>query len=256
MPLSFWLEYGLTYVFLAVLIFLRYVLVSGLFYMIFYVLKGDSYKTKRISTRLRKPNQSSKEIKNSFFSSLIFALGATVLIYMWKEGHTKIYIDAQEYGWGYLILSGFIFLLIHETYYYWIHRWMHNPKVYPYVHRMHHDSVTTSPWTSFSFDPAETLIQAVFVPIMVFVMPIHFTVLFILLILMTISATINHLDIEIYPKNFDKHPIGKWLIGATHHGLHHSEFVTNYGLYFTFWDKWMSTESKQYHKRFEEVTYN
>jgi len=77
---------------------------------------------------------------------------------------------------------------------------------------------------------------------------------FLMLIIMTVSATINHLDIEIYPKGFEKHWLGKWLIGATHHSQHHAKFLTNYGLYFTFWDKWMNTESPDFEELFREKT--
>ena len=131
---------------------------------------------------------------------------------------------------------------------------MHRPRIYKYIHQQHHDSIATSTWTSFSFDLLESLLQAIFLPIMIFILPLHYSVVIFLLFFMTLSATINHLDVEIYPKNFNKHPIGKWFIGATHHSLHHSEFITNYGLYFTFWDHWMNTESEAYDRRFEEVT--
>ena len=71
---------------------------------------------------------------------------------------------------------------------------------------------------------------------------------------MSISRVINHLDIEIYPKNFHRHFFGRWLIGATHHSLHHRQFKFNYGLYFTFWDKWKKTESPQFKTLFEQKT--
>jgi sterol desaturase/sphingolipid hydroxylase (fatty acid hydroxylase superfamily) len=59
---------------------------------------------------------------------------------------------------------------------------------------------------------------------------------------MTFSSVINHLDIEIYPKN--SYAIwSKWVIGATHHSLHHKYFKYNFGLYFTFWDRIIRTES-------------
>jgi Delta7-sterol 5-desaturase len=48
--------------------------------------------------------------------------------------------------------------------------------------------------------------------------------------------------------------IGRGLIGATHHSLHHKQFKYNYGLYFTFWDKWKRTESPVYEQLFEEKT--
>ena len=62
---------------------------------------------------------------------------------------------------------------------------------------------------------------------------------------MTVSSVVNHLDIEIYPLWFQKSRFGQQFIGATHHHHHHTEFLTNDGLYFTFWDKIMNTESRK-----------
>jgi Delta7-sterol 5-desaturase len=40
-----------------------------------------------------------------------------------------------------------------------------------------------------------------------------------------------------------------------HHDLHHNgSFNHNYGLYFTWWDKWMGTEHPKYYAKFAEVT--
>jgi len=147
-----------------------------------------------------------------------------------------------------------IALTLHETYYYWLHRWMHHPKVFKIVHKVHHDSNITSPWTAFSFHPIEGVLQAIFLPALLMIVPMHLHVLIFQLTVMTFSSVINHLDIELYPKNFHKHILGKWLIGATHHSLHHKQFKYNYGLYFTFWDKWKKTESPLYEKLFEEKT--
>jgi sterol desaturase/sphingolipid hydroxylase (fatty acid hydroxylase superfamily) len=131
---------------------------------------------------------------------------------------------------------------------------MHHPKVFRVVHKVHHDSNITSPWTAFSFHPYEGIFQAVFLPAVLLFLPLHLYVLIFQLTIMTLSSVINHLDIEIYPVNFYKHPIGKWLIGASHHSLHHKQFKFNYGLYFTFWDKWKGTESPSYVSLFEEKT--
>lgn len=145
-------------------------------------------------------------------------------------------------------------MLLHETFYYWLHRLMHHPKVFTIVHKVHHDSNITSPWTAFSFHPLEGVLQAVFLPALLLLMPVHLYVLILHLTLMTFSSVINHLDIEVYPKNFHKNVFGRWLIGATHHSLHHKQFRYNYGLYFTFWDKWKKTESPVFEKLFEEKT--
>ena len=131
---------------------------------------------------------------------------------------------------------------------------MHKPSVFRIIHKTHHESNTTSAWTAFSFHPIEGLLQAIILPAILVFLPMHLYVLLLQLTLMTFSSVINHLEIETYPANFRKHVIGKWIIGATHHSLHHKQFRYNYGLYFTFWDKAIKTESPKFSRLFEEKT--
>jgi sterol desaturase/sphingolipid hydroxylase (fatty acid hydroxylase superfamily) len=49
-------------------------------------------------------------------------------------------------------------------------------------------------------------------------------------------------------------PFLKYKTASTHHNLHHEKFKGNYGLYFTFWDKWMKTEIAEYESKFDSVT--
>jgi lathosterol oxidase len=244
----------LTIIVVSVFVFFRYVLVAGSFHLFFYVFAKNRFAHRKINFRLRQPGQSWKEVKWSALTSLAFGVTGTLMLFAWQKGYTKIYNNITDYGYLYLLGSLFIALLLHETYYYWLHRWMHYPKIYRIVHKVHHDSIVTSPWTSFSFHPLESVLQAILVPVLVFILPLHYSVVILMLTLMTVSATINHLDIEIYPKGTAVNWFGKWFIGATHHSLHHTEFRTNYGLYFTFWDKWMRTESAKFQEKFREKT--
>jgi sterol desaturase/sphingolipid hydroxylase (fatty acid hydroxylase superfamily) len=41
-----------------------------------------------------------------------------------------------------------------------------------------------------------------------------------------------------------------WLTTVTHHDLHHAHAGTNFGLYFTFWDRIMGTEDPNYERAF------
>ncbi|MDB5704262.1 MAG: sterol desaturase, partial [Sphingomonas bacterium] len=52
---------------------------------------------------------------------------------------------------------------------------------------------------------------------------------------------------------FTRSPLTGWLTTTTHHDLHHSEGRHNFGLYFTWWDRWMGTEHPKYHARFENI---
>lgn len=232
----------------------RYFLIAGLFYTVFYMWFSKKWNQRKINSRDYKPGQFKREVKWSMATSFLFSIAGAITVILWQKGYTKVYTDATLYSWWYLPLSLAIFMLLHETYYYWLHRWMHHPKIFKIVHKVHHDSNITSPFTAFSFHPLEGLLQAIFLPVMLMIFPMHYYVIIIQLTIMTLTSVINHLDIEIYPKKFNKNVIGKWLIGATHHSLHHKQFKYNYGLYFTFWDKIKKTESPAYDDLFKITT--
>lgn len=233
----------------------RYVLIAGLFHVFFYKIGLTKWRHRRLGKKKVSNRQYFKEIRWSAITAFIFAVFGAATVVFWQKGYTTVYTEANEYGYWYLPVSLLISMFIHETYYYWLHRWMHKPKVFKIMHKVHHDSNTTSPWTAFSFHPIEGIFQAVILPVTLLVLPMHPYVLLLQLTIMTFSSVVNHLEIEVYPKGFSNHFIGKWLIGATHHSLHHKEFKHNYGLYFTIWDKWKRTESPTYQKLFAEKTH-
>jgi Delta7-sterol 5-desaturase len=232
----------------------RYLLIAGLFHAVFYIWFPRKWKQRKINARDYKPGQFKNEVRWSAITAVIFAFSGSFTALLWQKGYTKVYMDLGERSFWWLPLSLTIAMLTHETYYYWLHRWMHQPKIFRIVHKVHHESNITSPWTAFSFHPLEGLLQAIFLPMLLLVLPMHLYVILLQLTIMTFSSVINHLDFEIYPKGFQRNVLGRWLIGASHHSLHHKQFRYNYGLYFTFWDKWKKTESPLYSKLFEEKT--
>jgi lathosterol oxidase len=232
----------------------RYFLIAGLFHIWFNKLKKDKWTKRSLSKKTIDKKQFYTEVKWSLLTSVIFAVAGSLTACLWQKGYTRLYINCNEYPLWYLPVSLLISMLVHETYYYWLHRWMHRPKVFRLLHKVHHDSNTTSAWTAFSFHPLEGLLQAVILPLTVIILPMNVYVLLFQLTIMTFSSVINHLEIETYPANFYRHFLGKWIIGATHHSLHHKQFKYNFGLYFTFWDKWKNTESHKFASLFEEKT--
>ena len=239
-------------IFLAV--FFRYIFISGAYHYLFFRFLKKQFHTRLINDVSLNGQQAKVEIYRSFLTSIIFAVSGIALLYLMYNGFSEIYYEWSSYPFWYHPLSIFLALFIHETYYYWLHRWMHRPKIYRFIHKWHHDSIKTSSLTSFSFHPIESILQALVVPAMILFLPLHIYTLFFLLFIMTMSGTINHASVEIFPKGFEKNWLGKWLIGATHHDMHHKQFRFNFGLYFTFWDKWMGTESPKYEETFRKYT--
>jgi sterol desaturase/sphingolipid hydroxylase (fatty acid hydroxylase superfamily) len=249
-------DFLLVTVLLFALIIGRYLLIAGFFHVWCYIWRKEQFAKRKLGNKPYTKAQYRREFTYSMITAGIFAVTGALTVLLWQKGYTKVYEDPMAYGWWYLPVSLGIYLLAHETYYYWLHRWMHIPGIFKIVHKVHHQSTITSAWTAFSFHPLEGLLQAFFLPVMILFVPVHYGVLLFQLVIMTFSSVINHLDIELYPAKFHRHPVGKWLIGATHHSLHHKQFKFNYGLYFTFWDKWKGTESPEFEKRFESVTEN
>lgn len=232
----------------------RYVLVSGLFYAVFYIWYPARWKQRKLGNRAYTNQQLRREIAWSTVTALTFSLTGTLILLLWQKGYTRIYTDIHAHSLWWLPLSLCISMMIDESYYYWVHRWLHQPAIFRKIHKVHHQSNTTSPWTAFAFHPLEGLMLSVVLPITLMIVPMHPAVILVQLAIMTFTSVINHLDIEIYPRHFNHHVVGRWLIGATHHSLHHKQFRYNFGLYFTFWDKWQKTESPLFDATFESAT--
>jgi sterol desaturase/sphingolipid hydroxylase (fatty acid hydroxylase superfamily) len=233
----------ITMLILYVIITGRYLLVSGIFYIIFYKWYRAKWAYRKLGKKEYTSKQFRREIMWSCISAVCFSFTGTMLLLLWQKGMTSIYTDINEYPLWWMPASLIISLLIDETYYYWVHRWMHHPAIFRHIHKVHHQSTISSPWTSFAFHPIEGMLLSLpFVCTLIFI-PMHVSVIFLQLAIMTVSSIINHLDIEIYSEAMRKNKIGKLLIGASHHALHHKQFKYNFGLYFTFWDKLKNTES-------------
>ncbi len=250
---TYWGNFVYLFIVFGAITFLRYLFLSKLYIISVYD-KVKAINLNRILSDLSSSEQRNKEIMWSGISSILFGIIGVIMIIVWQMGYTQLYTDIHQYPLWYIPLSILGSLFIHETYYYWLHRWLHLPSVYRLIHKTHHDSISTSVWTSFSFHPIESLLQAIIIPVIVLLIPLHIFVLIFLLVLMTLSAIINHAGVEIFPSGANHHWFWRHLIGATHHDQHHRKFVYNYGLYFTFWDKIMKTETEDYDEYFNQKT--
>lgn len=235
---SFWNHPGLVIAFilsLMTVIFLRYFVAS-----VIYKTLLERFKNTTRNSFKERSNQIKRELRWSILSSLVFALLCAISLLAYHYDLTAIYVDIETYSWTYFFASPLIVLFLYETYYYWLHRWMHHPRIFKVVHKVHHDSILPTVFTAFSFHPLEALLQFIFFPIMIIFIPLHPIMLGVIFTILTISAMINHSGAEIYGTRF----LPKHVIGSTHHDLHHRMFKCNFGLTMTWWDRWMRTEHK------------
>lgn len=232
---GFWYDPWLIALFVvsvSLIVFLRYVLFAWVYQVTLRALRKETPDIFKV-----REGQIRTEIRYAFQSSCVFTAMAAATLFAWHMGWTNLYSRMDEYPLWYYLLSGVIIVLGYETYYYWLHRWMHQPQVFKHIHKVHHRSIQPTVFTSFSFHPLEALLQFAYFPVILIVVPVHYSMLLAVLTLFTISALINHSGQEIYGNaNVRRH-----IIGAGHHEVHHKSFHHNYGLFFTWWDQWMGT---------------
>lgn len=234
-PAGFAIAFGVVLFF----ILIRYFAMVAAFYFWFW--RDNSLHPRQLHDQNVKPGQVKFEIKHSMVSSLVFAFFGVLMGLLWQQGLTQIYLRFDHYGYWYLPASFVLISLIHELYFYLTHRWMHIPRVYTRFHHVHHFSRKTSPWASFSFHFNEAIVQAIFLPLVVLLVPVHPVVLISYLTFMTLTAISNHLGVELISSKI----ITRYFISGDHHSLHHQQFNGNYGLYYCFMDRWFGTEIKE-----------
>ncbi len=185
-----------------------------------------------------------REIGWSLASAAIYGVPAGVVAWGWRaRGWTLIYADVHARPLWWLPLSVLIYLLAHDTWFYWTHRWMHRPAVFARVHAVHHASRPPTAWAAMSFAPIEALSGALVVPALVFLVPIHVAGLSAVLAIMTLMGVTNHMGWEMFPRSLVHGPVGRWVITASHHERHHRDYRCNYGLYFRHWDRLCGTDT-------------
>jgi Delta7-sterol 5-desaturase len=187
--------------------------------------------------------QIQREIGWSLLSALIYGVPAGVVAWGWQaHGWTRIYSYFDALPLWYLPISILGYLLAHDAWFYWTHRWMHRPKLFRAAHAVHHASRPPTAWAAMSFHPWEALTGAVVIPMLVFLIPIHVAALGVVLTIMTVMGVSNHMGWEMFPGWMVRGKAGNWLITATHHQRHHDQYNCNYGLYFRLWDRLCGTD--------------
>lgn len=232
---------------------LKYFLLAGIPFLIFYVFYPNVFSKNKIQAKKADKKDFIREIKHSMQSTFI-SVGVVLLILKTPLiSYTQFYKDLADYPTWWIPLSALLALIIHDTYFYWMHKTVHHPTLYKRVHLIHHKSVSPSPWTSFSFHFFEAILEAMVAPLILLLIPMSIPSLIIFGFVSFIFNVYGHLGYEIAPKWFRHSFLFEILNTSTHHNIHHAKFKGNYGLYFRVWDRIMGTEHPDYVKEYDRI---
>lgn len=143
-----------------------------------------------------------------------------------------------------------LYFFAFDTWFYWLHRFMHQEPVYKWVHKLHHFSTAPNLLTNFSVNPLESLINGGFVPLFLTLFTVHEHTMALITPTNVIMGLIIHSGYELYPRWWNKSWATKWIITATFHDQHHKYFRVNYGGYTTLWDRICGTMRPKYEEEF------
>lgn len=231
----------------------KYIIFAVSVWLILWVALARLLKGRKIRPDSPPPGQLLTEFFVSLRSVAIFSTISLAPYLLDRAGWLKGPKLANDWGPWWWVVSLLLMILAHDAYFYWTHRLIHDPRLFRRFHRRHHLSRNPSPFSAYSFDPGEALIMGLFVQLWVVIVPTAWSVVGIFVLHQLVRNTIGHCGYELMPADANGRPLFDWITATTHHDLHHAEPGWNYGLYFTWWDRWMGTEHPDYHARFARV---
>jgi len=177
-------------------------------------------------TPLRK-GQVEKEIRRSALSIAIFGAYGVVNVemYRWRWVDVEWNASVMRIAWDFVLL-----FLFNEVHFFCCHRLLHTPWLFKHVHRVHHESVPTTPFSTFSFHWVESLLLG---SVMSSAMLVHTFSIWALLGLPSFSLffnTIGHWNYNVFA------PTGLRSV-SVEHSHHHMRVKGNFGFFLPVLDR-------------------
>jgi sterol desaturase/sphingolipid hydroxylase (fatty acid hydroxylase superfamily) len=232
---------------------IRYIVAAPLVWLVLCVALAPVLKSWKIRPDRPPWRQHLVELLCSVRSIAVFS--AVTLITVGLHSAGLLWADSwrETPALAWTLASLVLTILAHDAYFYWVHRLMHRPRLFRHFHRRHHRSNNPTPFTAYSFDLAEAAVMAAFSPLFLILVPVAWPAFGLFMLHQIARNVIGHSGYELFPARRDGRPLIDWMTTVTHHDLHHAQAGSNFGLYFTWWDRWMGTENPGYHAAFAKV---
>jgi lathosterol oxidase len=129
-----------------------------------------------------------------------------------------------------------LYFLCFDLYFYWTHRFFHRPLPYRWIHCLHHRSTAPNPLTAFAIHPLEAVVQAAFLPLFLWLVPLQLATVLIVSVIAPVNSILLHSGHELFPRWWYRLPVSAWYATPLFHDLHHTSVTWNYGAFTTVWD--------------------
>lgn len=226
-------------------------LVAGTLHWWLYIRKGQDMKTKFDRRDLTR-NNGVFTFNNQVYDNIFWTLGSAMTVatvYQWVIwwAMANAYVPTVTFSenpiWC-VVWMAFI-PMWSGLHFYWTHRLSHHPRLYKYVHAVHHRNVNVGPWSGISNHWYENMLYftTYFIHLVVASHPLH---LLFHNMFQQVSPILSHSGFEkLIVRESEAVRSGDFF-----HQLHHRYFECNYGTSEIPFDKWFGT----YHDGTSEAT--
>jgi lathosterol oxidase len=232
---------------------IRYFILAGIPFALVYFLLRSKLKKAKIQAKAASRKDFIREILHSMVSSLVLSFVAFLVLFTPIRQYTLFYAAWNDFPYWWAPVSLVLSLVIHDTYFYWMHRTLHHKSIFRFTHLVHHRSTNPSPWAAYSFHTLEAFAEGGVIVVLAFVLPMHPIMLMLFTITSFVINVYGHLGYEIMPKSLRRSFLFEVINTSVHHNMHHSKFRGNYGLYFRWWDRLMGTEHPDYVTTYDRI---
>ncbi len=221
--------------------YVRYLVTVGAFHYLFWgALRGFAQR-RRVSNGRATNKDILREVWASFWFVATISLPVAFLVMPEHRKYTSLYFHAADYPIAWIPITFVLLMLGQDAYFYWTHRLIHSRWLFSRVHSVHHRSLYPSAFAAFAMHPLEAVIAMGFNLGFVLFVPTYFWIFIAYQVVAFALNVSGHIGLDLFPAFFRRVPVLRWLNRPHAHAAHHRYFHVNYGLYFTFWDRWMGT---------------
>lgn len=167
---------------------------------------------------------------------LAMGAGTTFLV---REG--VIPLAEGPLTWGSGAFEVLIYVVLFDGYFYALHRLLHVRPLYQRIHVVHHRSTSPTLLTALAFHPAEALAIMGFMPVAMWLIPIHLVSLVIVSLFLSGSILLAHCGHEVFPRWWQRVPLLNWYVTPRVHDAHHKRRDCNYSATLSIFDRAFGT---------------
>lgn len=163
-----------------------------------------------------------------------------------------LYKYDQIPSFGMFLIHFFWMFMMEDFVFYWTHRLLHHPKLYPHIHKVHHESKSTTSLSAIATHPVEYFLgNSLASSVGMITLPgkVHIISVACFIIFRVFETIEGHSGYE-FP--FGTHKFVPMATNSNYHNYHHLINVGNYGSLMVFWDSIFGTNS-EYFKEVETI---